>query len=553
MISYLRSKFDLSDRRAIVITGDKIAVYHWRGGGLADGFLFDADDAGFGQFARYIEDSPGQPAYLVVDVVEEEYRQETVPHDRGRDRKAMLERRLTRHFRSTPYQYAVTQGREKEGRKDDRMLMTALTNPDQLDPVLRVFNEFKVPLAGIYSLPILSNRMLEVIDAKASNVLLVTLHGSSGLRQTFLHNGELRVSRLAKMPRYGSVSYAPHIIGELDKFRRYLVSLRQTAADLPVDVYIVTGGNLIGELRQQTRAQDLVRYHLVNVADIGKRLKISGALTTPYSDLLFANLLLADPPRNQYAPRHQTRYFRMHRTRLGMMAIGGLTLFGATLWSGVNFIDGLSLRQQSVDAKDRAEFYASRYDVAQKRLPATAVPPRDVDAAVNAVDALMKYKSSPLDSMKIVSQALGPYPSLQIDRIDWGTSGDPTTALSNASGASGGAANAAAPEGGSPTPAGSVPPVDGGDGRTYLYYQIAEITGHVAPFAGNYREAIAMVEKFRDTLARESKAYKVEILQLPLDVSSGGSLQGEAEQKAQEMRAGFSVRMVLGVEGNEKG
>jgi hypothetical protein len=395
--------------------------------------------------------------------------------------------------------------------------------------------------------------MLEVINAKAANVLLVTLHGSSGLRQTFLHNGEMRVSRLAKMPRYGSVSYAPHIIGELDKFRRYLISLRLTNADLPVDVYIVTGGNLIGELRQQTRAQDLVRYHLVNVADVGQRLKISGALTTPYSDVLFAHLLLAQPPRNQYAPRHQTRYFRMHRTRLGMMAIGGLTLFGATLWSGVNFIEGLSLRQQSVDAKERAEFYASRYQVAQKRLPVTAVPPRDVDAAVNVVDALMEYKSSPLDAMRSVSQALDAFPALQIDKINWATSGDPATSLSGNVGGGGGVSDPAQPPPADPS-AGMTTAVAGEDGKTYLYYQIAEIDGHVAPFSGNYRQAIATVEQFRDALQRAAKAYKVEIVRQPLDVSSEGSLQGEADQKTQELRAEFSVRLVLGVEGNnEKG
>ncbi len=531
----LRSKFDVFDRRAGFITGDKIAVYHWRGGGLADGFLFEANDSGFAQFARYLEESPPHPVYLVVDVVEEEYRQETIPHARGKDRRALIDRKLARLFRNTPYQFARVQGREKEGRKDDRLLLTALTNPDQLDPIIRLFTDNKVPLAGIYSLPMLSERLLSAIDAKAANVLLVTLHGASGLRQTFLHDNELKVSRLAKMPRYGSVSYGPHIIGELDKFRRYLVSLRLASPELPIDVFIVTGGNLIGELRHQAKPQDLVRYHLVNVADLGQRLGISGALTTPYSDVVFAHLLLEGQPQNQYAPRHQTRYYRMHRTRLGMLAAAALTLFGATIWSGVNFIQGLSMRQQSIEASKKADFYRARYDVAHKRLPPTAVSPRDIEAAVNAVDLLEKYKSSPLESMRLISHALDQFPSLQLDKLDWHTGADPDSTLDRGNGAA---------------QAEAMPlPAEPGK-KTYLYYQIADIEGHIAPFDGDYREALALIDSFAEALRKSELAYKVEVVRRPLNVDSSGSLQGAAEDQLDATNSGFAVRLVLGIEGN---
>lgn len=535
MTSFLRSKFDVFDRRAVFITGDKIAVYHWRGGGLADGFLFEANDSGFAQFARYLEESPPHPVYLVVDVVEEEYRQETIPHARGGDRRALIDRKLARLFRNTPYQFARIQGREREGRKDDRLLLTALTNPDQLDPIIRLFTDNKVPLAGIFSLPMLSERLLAAIDAKAANVLLVTLHGASGLRQTFLHDNELKVSRLAKMPRYGSVSYGPHIIGELDKFRRYLVSLRLASPELPIDVFIVTGGNLIGELRHQAKPQDLVRYHLVNVADLGQRLGISGALTTPYSDVVFAHLLLEGQPRNQYAPRHQTRYYRMHRTRLGMLAAAALTLFGATVWSGVNFIQGLSMRQQSIEASKKADFYRARYDIAHKRLPPTAVGPRDIEAAVNTVDLLEQYKSSPLESMRLISHALDQFPSLQLDKLDWHTGADPDSTLGPGYGAA---------------PAEAMPlPAEPGE-KTYLYYQIADIEGHIAPFDGDYREALALIDGFAEALRKSERAYKVEVVRRPLNVDSSGSLQGAAEDQLDATNSGFAVRLVLGIEGN---
>ncbi|MFO1434928.1 MAG: hypothetical protein U1F34_00615, partial [Gammaproteobacteria bacterium] len=212
----------------------------------------------------------------------------------------------------------------------------------------------------------------------------------------------------------------------------------------------------------------------------------------------------------------------------------------------VNFIEGLSLRQQSVDARDKAAFYEARYNVAHKRLPATVVPPTDIDAAVNVVDALQKYKSNPLGAMRIVSRALDSFPNLQIDKIDWITSGDPSDSPDRVAGGSG-----AAGEGGAPMKADAAP-TSAADGKQYLYYQIAVIGGHVSPFAGDYREALSTVEKFAQALQAAGHAYKVEVVQQPLDVSSGANLQGAADTREQKQEAKFSVRMVLGVEGSHE-
>jgi hypothetical protein len=199
-----------------------------------------------------------------------------------------------------------------------------------------------------------------------------------------------------------------------------------------------------------------------------------------------------------------------------------------------------------VDARDKAAFYEARYNVAHKRLPATVVPPTDIDAAVNVVDALQKYKSSPLGAMRIVSRALDAFPNLQIDKIDWMTSGDPNASTDHVSGGSG-----AVGEGRTPTAAGATPAL-AADGKQYLYYQIAMIGGHVSPFAGDYREALATVQKFSQALQTAGHAYKVEVVQQPLDVSSGASLQGAADAREQKQEANFSVRLVLGVEGEHE-
>ena len=577
MTSSLRSRFDFVDRRAVYVTGDKVAVYHWRNGALTDSLVFDiggerqsafewqeeggvaenftvgsgASETALGEFDHYLKTVPNTPVYMLVDVVEEEYRQDTMPHVIGADRRALIERKLTRLIRGTPYHHAVVQGRETEGRRDDRVLLTALTNPDLLAPLIDLFGRNKVPLAGIYSLPILSGQLLPKLGAKDANVLLVTMHGASGLRQTFFRDQELKVSRLAKMPRLGTVPYAAHVLGELDKVRRYLNSLRLIARDAPLSVYILSSGDLLADLKEQCRDSDQLRYVLTDIADLGRRLGISGALTTPYSDALFAQLLLQNRPKNQYATRGDTSYYGLYRSRAALIGIAGLMLLSSSVWSGFQFIEGVSLRQQALDASQKAKFYEARYEIARQHLPTTPVPPESIARAVELVDTFGQYKATPLDLLLEVSKALQGFDTVQIDRIDWLASTNPEASVQGGKdvapqdpGLVQQLGNLIAPRAqqaaANPSPA------------AYRYYHIAEIGGRIDPFTGDFRAALDTVNRLAESLRVRTGMQQVRVLALPLDISSSAKLQGSADEETKAQEAKFSLRVVMGV-GNGQG
>lgn len=55
---------------------------------------FSSNEAGIVRFEAFIKQFPNTNAYLLVDVVEEDYRQEILPHVTGRDRRSLLARNL---------------------------------------------------------------------------------------------------------------------------------------------------------------------------------------------------------------------------------------------------------------------------------------------------------------------------------------------------------------------------------------------------------------------------------------------------------------------------
>lgn len=531
MIFSRKSSFDLSNRRTLFVSADRATVYQTRGGGIEHAYVFSADEHGRTQFNRYLEESAKSPLYVLVDIVEEEYRQDVIPHVRGSDRRSVLDRKHARLFRGTKYCHSIIQGRETDGRKDDKVLLTAITKPDIVSPWVEAANELKVPVAGIYSLPILSQLLLKKIGATGNNVLLISMQSASGLRQTFFRDKQFKISRLAQMPRIGSVPYASHLMGELEKLRRYLNSLALISREAPLEIYILSHGELLGELETHCRDSQDEKFYLVDVTDLNKRLGVADSFNSIYAEPAFSQLLIDAAPKNHYALDEETTYFSLHRMRGALFAASALLLLGGISWSGFNFLQGVSLKQQALDAHEKANFYQVRYEARREGLPPTPVEPRDIKTAVEVVDTLRHYKSSPLNVMSVLSRSLNQYPQTELDSMKWLSSVDPAASFERDS-----------------RNGRRIEPETVQKSSLYTHYDVVQINAHFDDFNGDYREAIALVDGFVDSLRAQIGVHAIEVLSYPLDVASGANLTGVATGTLDNAEASFSLKVVVGIE-----
>jgi hypothetical protein len=531
MTSSLKSRFEFARRRLLFVSAHKAAIYHWRGGDLGTSYLFDSNEEGRRLFTRYLRETPNLPVHMLVDLFEEEFRKDTVPHVFGPDRTAILARKKARLFRETPYFHYMMQGREEDGRHDDRVLMSAITNPGLVKPWVALLDENKVPLAGMSSVPLFTRSLIKLLPDAKDNVLVVSLQSISGLRQSFFQKGELRISRLVQLPRYGTQPYGPQIREEVEKIRRYLNSLRLASPDDPVDVYVLVAGDLMEDLQTAYRGSG---YGGFRVLDINDLLEASGSkrrVGTPFSDQLFAHRLLSQPPSNAYASPTERRYFTMRRMRQGMLAASVILLASSGIWGGLNLLKALSLSQQTVAAQKKTEFYQARYQMARERLPQTAVEPRDIQVAVELVDTLESQRATPLEMLQVLSQGLDKLPEVQLDSIHWAARANPDAELAR--------------DAGRRSTSSTSQLATQVDQKKYRYYQIAVVNGRLNPFDGNFRRAIATINDFAEALRGIESVYDVQIQSLPLDVSSDASLQGSTS--AQRGDAVFALRVVVGI------
>ena len=516
--------------RALLIAADKAVVYERRGGEIAQAYEFSSDEQGHANFVRYLSETEPTPIYALVDIVEEEYRQDVIPHVAGADRRSVLERKFARLFRGTNYCHAIQQGRESEGRKDDKVLLTAITKPDLVAPWARLLEEQKVPLAGIYSLAVLSQSLLKKIGATGTNVLLVSMQSASGLRQTFFRDQRIKISRLAQIPRIGTVPYASHIMGELEKLRRYLNSLALVSRDSPLDVYILSHGQWLNELSEHCRSTNEERFHLIDVADIAVKLGIKKPLESAYGDALYPQLLLNETPKNHYATRPERAYYTLYRVRNGLIAAGVLSLFASVVWGAFNFIEAISLKQQAADAQQKAAFYQDRYAMARRDLPPTPVEPRDIQTAVDIVKALRHYRADPFPLLAIFSAALSEAPAAQLERVEWYADVDP-----NSNGETGNRRQ--------PIPDDQRIERD----PRFTHYHIGVFRGRLDGFGTDYRGAIAAADALAERVGAHPDVLRAEVIQYPLDVLPESNLSGTATQAAANGGAQFGIKIILGI------
>ena len=516
-------------RRVFVVSGRGLDAWRWCRGRCEAPLRFEAGEEGLARFSAYLAQQPPDPAYVLVDLVEEEFREDSVPRVIGPDRRALIEARRRRLFSDPTWGCSLGRGREEGGRREDRMLFTALTRPERITPWLEGLARNRVPLAGVFSLPLLTEQMLKQVPVEASTALVVTWQSAGGLRQSFFVEGRLKLSRLAVPPRLESGEHAAWMRGEVEKLRRYLSRQSLLASGHPLDVYVVADATLQGDIGRLAPAAAELRYHLVSLPELGARLGIEDAHELAWCDRLFVALLGRRTPRHQYAPARATRDFSVHRIRSGLRTVSLLAVAAGMLGGGSGLAGGFSAARFADVLEAQAGVYRNRYERARMRLPPTPVELPAMRLAVEAAEGLREVRTSPGAVLQALSRSLDLHPGVRLESIDWRAGAD------SAPGPESGESPSFAPE---PRPGG------GALAAGRAIHHSADIHGRIEPFDGNYRQALAQVGGFADSLRSIPGVVEVGVRSLPLDIGSGASLRGDAGARAGAAEAPFALRLL---------
>jgi len=513
----------LRNKRLLYLTSNRLTAHSLSRSGLVVDAAFERNDQGVADFSAYLAGSHNL-YYLVVDVVEEDYHQDSIPALGRKDRRQVLARKLGQRYRDTSLTLSMSLGYEKSERRNEKVLYAAFSNTQQFQPWLSALEQKECRLAGIYSTALLAPAVIRGAGLKLPRCLLVSVQ-ATGLRQSYVEDGKVRFSRVGRLNLENTAGVAASCASESARLQQYLVTMRllPTAAT-PIDVMVLAAGKYHAAITQACRDSEVLHYHVI---DADKQCGATGLKNFPPEtpcDALFLHAAGVAAPAEQFAQERHLHYYRLWQISRALYATGLAAAAAGLLFAGVLLLDIYSLRGQIQSDQTQFQALSAEYARLTATFPPAPTSTENLKTTIKQFRMLQAQTASPADLFVEISKALNAFPQVEIERIQWRI--DKTPAETTPKGAP---PKTTAPA--SAAPAGTVD----------LGYALATVSAQVVGARRvDLRAITEMANQFIAAL-RKNPQLEVTGISLPFALTSTDTLSGDiGSERAIAENAAFS-------------
>ncbi len=533
-------------RHFLYLTNSRMVSVTTQGKRLVARREFAVSGAGATEFERYLAGMALVPAHLFTDLTEEDFRLDTIPHVGTRDREAMVARKLTQIFRNTPYRYAAMQGREAEGRRDDRVIYIAITNPEVLRPWVEAIERHKVPLEGIYSAAVFSATLLEELDLVFAHTLLVTFTPGEAMRQTYFRDNEIKFSRLTPVDLEEGQTLGTMIAEETTRTWQYLDSLRHFGPEDRLEVCVLVHPSERPAIQPELRDFAQIQYRVVDIEQASMKLGLRPAPLDSTAEEVMIHLFLLRPAANHFASPELRRHGKVRRARIALNQASVVALVAGVAWAGYNLARVFQGDEADTRVATQLAELTREYDELARATTSYGAGGSTMRDAVTFYNGAIRTFPSMPEFLRPVSAVLMTHPDVRLWQLSWQATDDakavPALSLSATRGSPPVKAIARPSEGGgAPPPTADAianPPFAGGR------YEVAMLEATVRVRANDFRGALERVEKLAEAIGA-IPGFRAEVSESPLDVRTSLALQGRhGESEPAMMEPRFVLRVV---------
>jgi len=512
--------------RLLYLTASRLTAHSLSRASLAVDATFERNDSGLAAFAKYLAGS-GHLYYLVVDVVEEDYHQDTIPYLGRSDRRQVLSRKLAQRYRDTSLTLSMSLGYEKSERRNEKVLYASFSNTQQFQPWLNALERSQCRLAGIYSTALLAPALIKGAGLKLPRCLLVSVQ-QTGLRQSYVEDGKIRFSRVGRLNLEDIAAVAAACASESARLQQYLVTMRVLpTATTPIDVMVLAAGQYHAALTEACRSSELLRFHVVNADTQCGAAGLKSYPPDAPCEALFLHAVANDAPAEQFAQAQHRHHYRLWQISRGLYLAGMTVLAAGLLYAGERMLEAYTLRGQIESDQARYQALSTEYARLTASFPPTPTSTENLKATIKQYRMLQAQTATPGYLYAEISKTLAGFPQVEIASIDWRI-GKPPAEIG---------AKAAAPRASAPTPTDGTPAaaVDAG-------YALAVVSARVVGARRvDLRSITDMADQFIATL-KKNPQLQVWGIHMPFAITAVDTLSGEiGSERAIAEDAAFSV------------
>lgn len=416
----MRSPFNPSAKRIMLINFDGMSVYTLDGERLTHVARFSDDDAGFDNFRFYLSDNRKTAITILVDSVAEDFMVEQIAHTSVFDRATLLKRKSDQHFRGTEYKSARVLGRVDTGRRDDRVLFSALTKSQGIEPWIEVLLAEEIPIQSITSPAYALCKVAKEYGLLTSDTILLVNWEGSGIRQTLIEKQKVMFSRLTPLPTNPNVDAAQLIVDSCKQSKEYLERIDLVEFDSNLDVHVITphlDASDFADFQTDKSFNGIVHHNSIDMMQIGM---FGGAQKEITAVLLCLDWgVRTGELKNMYAPSPALRFYHLKQAKRLIAALSlaaivlGFLVSAPVYYTSYDRLGNVAVIQSDLNVVQQ------NYDELTAQFPQTPIPSDAMAIAVGTYEKIEGELQTPVRLLAEVGSVLTQYPLIKLISLDW--------------------------------------------------------------------------------------------------------------------------------------
>ncbi len=508
----------MASKRFIYINNSGLVIYAWHGRELHEELRLKSADNAQQLIEDYLMQHGNPPIRVFIDILEEMYSLESMPHLNPRDRKAMVQRKLKQLFPRLQFTYSEYKGRDDGPRRDDLMFFSAISDDEVIQRWLQVLFKAKVNVSGLFSLPVLLEGFAEKLQGDADKLIisLVATHKGVLLRQSFFHKNVLALSRFKQINVDSWQQLAEEIKEDVNRSQRFVSRHFSLAPGSRLPSYFFTAGTADGELFKKI---DFTSINLQPAsiackefaASQGDHVSDECGLAVYVAGLNARKAQLKSHYKDTSSAFYYQHYLISHALNISSACI---FLIGLS-FAAYSFMDAGRMYEQMDGLRVQRSHTLQELAKTQSIPMFKGFDPFQLSEQLDVKKTIKQHRLFPQRILETVSQALQKNPQVALLKLEWGGKDDSQDD---------GMGQVQAMDPNMMDESGMMPDsVDAGGEKATIALLIE---GKIEDFAGNYRLALASIERFRQDLENSQRIASVQASSLPVDLSSGNELSG---------------------------
>jgi len=385
---------------------------------------FSNDHDALAAFREFLGKRRGALLHVVVDLAGEDFHDEQIPLLRGAERKIVIERRLAQRYREARFAAAIPLGRTTDARRQERLVLASFPQTGSFAEWLQAVDDAPVALAGVCTTGLIAPGLASRLGIRRGTLFLLTVD-HAGLRQSFLENGRLRLSRLTPVPADGiSAAFVRREAVQMLQFLESSRTLPREMGALPVLLVVADPAPFEAALDDERLA-----FTTIGIREAATKCGLRDAPDHAAADSLYAHLAVRNRPAGQFLrgkDRRSLRAFRLRRTLLpvGVSALAACAAYSVSLSLEDRAVrtEIASLRQELVQLRDEERRL-------QAELPPTPARTETIKAAALEFRRIAAHAAGPEAALLHLSRALDQAPEIELEALSWESKDAPAQAL----------------------------------------------------------------------------------------------------------------------------